>query len=95
MVKSFCSYIDTDSFFYEIRTEDFYKDILDSDLFTHFDTSDYSPNHPCYSVENKKVIGKFKDECVGVPIKEFIGLCSKLYTFKTADNKIKKRAKGI
>lgn len=43
----------------------------------------------------KKVIGKFKDECSDVPIKEFIGLRSKLYTFKTVDDRVKKKAKGI
>lgn len=88
-------YTDTDSFFYEIHTEDFYKDVLNPDLFTYFDTSDYPSDHPCFSVENKKVIGKFKDECSGVPIKEFIGLRAKLYTFKTCANKIIKKAKGI
>ena len=36
---------------------------------------------------NKKVIGKFKDETEGVPIKEFIGLRSKMYGFKL-DNDI-------
>ena len=39
-------YTDTDSLFYEIHTEYFYKVILEPDLVTHFDMSDYSPNHP-------------------------------------------------
>ena len=30
---------------YEIKTEDFYKDIS-GDLKDRFDTSDYPPNHP-------------------------------------------------
>ena len=29
----------------------------------------------------KKVIGKFKDEASGIPIKEFIGLRSKMYSY--------------
>ena len=88
-------YTDTDSFFYEIMTNDFYEDMLDPDLKPFFDTSDYPPNHKCYSLTNKKVIGKFKDECNGIPIKEFIGLRSKLYSFITNDNRVQKKAKGI
>jgi hypothetical protein len=44
------------------------------------------------------VIGKFKDECNGVPISEFVGLRSKMYAFTySIDNKLKekKTAKGI
>ena len=33
--------------------------------------------------ENKKVIGKIKDEAAGMPIKEFIGLRSKMYSYGT------------
>ena len=32
--------------------------------------------------ENKIVIGKMKDEAAGMPIKEFIGLRSKMYSYK-------------
>ena len=35
------------------------------------------------------------DETAGVPIKEFIGLRSKMYSIKTADNKIKSTCKGV
>ena len=31
--------------------------------------------------ENKKVIGKFKDEAAGKPILEFVGLKSKMYSY--------------
>lgn len=56
-------FTDTDSLMYEIFTEDVYKDM------EHFqeqlDTSDYDPSHPLYSVENKKIPGKMKDELSG------------------------------
>ena len=38
-------FTDTDSFLYEIQTEDFYKDIS-GDVNNRFDTSDYPENHP-------------------------------------------------
>lgn len=60
----------------------------------NFDTSDYPSNHMCFSVNNKKVLGKFKDESNGIPILEFIGLRPKLYTFKFGDEVVKK-CKGI
>ena len=45
--------------------------------------------------KNKKVIGKFKDETKGVPVKEFIGLRSKMYSMKLDNDIEKKTAKGI
>ena len=41
----------------------------------------------------KKVIGKFKDEAAGKPIIEFVGLKSKMYSYKTA-SKNNKTAKS-
>ena len=41
---------------------------------TQYDFSDYRREHPNHSIENKKVVGKFKDECYGQPITEFVGL---------------------
>ena len=43
----------------------------------------------------KKVLGKFKDETVGKPISEFVGLRSKMYSFLCDGNVEEKRAKGI
>ena len=47
-----------------------------------------------FFAENKKVIGKFKDEAAGDPITEFVGLKSKMYSYKT-ENKENKTAKGV
>ena len=55
---------DTDSFVFEIKTEDVYNDIK-ADVLERFDTSNYPKDHPIYTDVNKKVIGKFKDEAGG------------------------------
>ena len=89
-------FTDTDSFMYEIETEDFYKDIS-KDVINRFDTSDYPENHPSGIPTgiNKKVLGMFKDEAAGKRIKEFVGLRAKLYSFIMEDGKENKRCKGV
>ncbi|XP_068695967.1 uncharacterized protein [Montipora foliosa] len=53
-------FTDTDSLTYEIETSDVYQDFWnDKDK---FDNSDYPEDSPYFNKENKKVIGKFKDE---------------------------------
>ena len=85
-------FTDTDSLFYHIKAEDIYSDFYkDKDL---FDNSDYPKSSKFYFAENKKVIGKFKDEAAGDPIIEFVGLKSKMYSYKT-ENKENKTAKGV
>ena len=89
-------FTDTDSFLYEIQTEDFYKDIS-GDVRDRFDTSDYPKNHPSVIVTgiNKKVLGMFKDEAAGKNIIEFVGLRAKLYSYKMEEGKENKKCKGI
>ena len=71
---------DTDSLCYFIETDDLYGD-LKSDRFPNcFDCSDYPETHPLYSAGNKKKLGYFKDETNGIPISEFVGLRSKMYS---------------
>ena len=74
-------YMDTDSFVYEIETEDFYRDIA-KDVEKRFDTSGYSKddNRPLPIGENKKVIGLMKDELGGKIMTEFVALRAKMYT---------------
>ena len=59
-------FTDTDSLMYEIKTDDFYKDIA-KDIKKKFDTSDTPSDHPSKikTGVNKKVIGMFKDEAAG------------------------------
>ena len=88
-------YMDTDSLIYNIKTEDFYKDIAD-DVETRFDTSGY-PNdgsRPLPVGKNKKVIGLMKDELGGEIMKEFIGLRPKMYSYRVGNSEPKK-CKGI
>ena len=42
-----------------------------------------------------KIIGKFKDEACGIPITEFIGLKSKMYSYVKDNEKGGRTAKGI
>jgi hypothetical protein len=89
-------FTDTDSLCYHIKTEDIYKDIESNK--NDYDLSDYPKDHFLYDDTNKKVIGKFKDECSSIPISEFVGLRSKLYAFQYAVNGKtieKKTCKGI
>ena len=86
-------YMDTDSFVYEIRTDDIYADMLKN--LELYDTSDFPIGHPCRSMANRKVMGTFKDETSGRPIAEFVGLRPKMYAYRFSDGKIEKRAKGV
>lgn len=92
-------YIDTDSFIYEIKCEDAYREIIKTDI-VKFDTSDY-PIDNKYEIPlvNKKVLGLMKDEANGQIVTHFVGLRSKMYTFKIQQQNDKykciKKAKGI
>ena len=85
-------FTDTDSLFYHIKAEDLYSDLYKDK--ERFDNSDYPKSSEFFFAENKKVIGKFKDEAAGDPITEFVGLKSKMYSYKT-ENKENKTAKGV
>ncbi|GFU20138.1 uncharacterized protein TNCV_2557301 [Trichonephila clavipes] len=85
--------MDTDSFIYDIKTEDFYADM--KEMINYFDTSDYQENNR-YGLQrvNKKVLGKMKDEHAGKIFEEFVGLRSKMYACKTEESLVKK-SKGV
>jgi len=89
-------FTDTDSLCYEIKTEDFYKDIAD-DIESRYDTSDYPKDHPSdiKTGVNKKVIRMFKDEAGGKQIEEFVGLRAKLYSYKISGEEDHKKCKGV
>ena len=78
-------YMDTDSLVYEIRTEDFYKDISE-DVEARFDTSGYVPDRPLPTGKNEKVIDLMKDELGGKIMKEFISLRPKMYSYRVDEN---------
>ena len=88
-------FTDTDSLCYEIETEDFFADIA-GDVKELFDTSNFDKNHPSgIQGKNKKVPGMMKDEAGGKIIEEFVGLRSKLYSYKMFEGKEEKKCKGI
>ncbi|CAB3991572.1 Hypothetical predicted protein, partial [Paramuricea clavata] len=90
-------FTDTDSLCYEIKTEDFFKDISD-DVLERFDTSNLGKDHPSgiQTGVNKKVIGMMKLETGAKQIEEFVGLRSKLYAYKMAeDGGEEKKCKGV
>ena len=87
-------YMDTDSLIYQIKTKDFYADIID-DVEERFDTSGYCLNRPLLVGMNKKVIGLMKDELGGAIMAEFIALRPKLYSFRKLDREEDKKCKGI
>ena len=98
MVKRYGSSVkllmtDTDSFIIHVQTPDVYRDMAED--IDAYDTSDYPQNHFAYSVKNKKVLGKMKDELNGRPVQEFVGLRPKMYSLLEADGHEKKTAKGI
>ena len=86
-------YTDTDSLLVDIKTHNIYKDMAESK--DKYDFSDYPKDHPLYGELNKKILGKMKDECAGIPIAEYVGLRPKLYSILRSDEQLIKKAKGI
>lgn len=86
-------YTDTDSFILNVETDNFYLDMMKN--IDRYDTSDFLDGN-VYGVTraNKKIPGKFTDELKGKLILEFVGLRSKMYSIRTADE-VKKIAKGV
>ena len=88
-------YMDTDSFITHIKTEDFYKDIVD-DVIKWFYTSNYSEDNkrPFPRGMKTKVMGSWKDELGGKIMIEFFDLRPKTYSDLTDnDNNVKKLKK--
>ena len=88
--------MDTDSFMYHIKTEDFYADIAD-DVEERFDMSGYDKEdaRPLPIGKNKKVIGLMKDELGGKIMTEFVTLRPKLYSYRNINEEEVKKCKGI
>ena len=85
-------YMVTDSFIFHIKTEEFYREIVD-DIKKWFDTSSYSEDdkRPLPRGMNRKVIGWMKYESDGKIMVEFVALRTKRYSYLTAnDNNVKK-----
>ena len=86
-------FTDTDSFCYWIPTDaNIYDDMKNNDW---MDFSNYNENHSNFHKKFKLIPGKFKDECAGVPILEFVGLRAKMYSILRVDGNIKATCKGV
>ena len=86
-------YMDTDSFIFNIKTENFYEDIA-NDVEKRFDTSNYEISRLLPKRKNKKVIGLMKDELGGKIMTEFAALRPKIYSYLMNDGNSDKKAKG-
>jgi hypothetical protein len=87
-------FTDTDSLCYEIKHTDIYE-VMKNNI-DEFDTANYPKNHPLYSSKNNKVIAKMKDETSGTPITQFVGLRSKVYSYKVdGDEENHNKLKGL
>ena len=82
-------FTDTDSLLIDVPTDNLYRDL--AAIKDHLDLSNYPQDHPLYDPSNKAVLGKFKDECSGKVIKEFIGLRSKCYSILIQENEEEKQ----
>jgi hypothetical protein len=84
-------FTDTDSLCYQIKTDDFYQDMHESK--EHYDFSGFSKESKFYDETNKKVLGKFKDECDGKAPSEFVGLRPKMYSLQIEEAELDKDQK--
>ena len=74
---------DSDSLFYEIKTDDVYEDLFgeNSKCKDYSDTSNFTKTNPYCSEKNKKVNGKLKCENADNMMGKFVGLKCKNYAF--------------
>ena len=82
---------DTDSFIYEINKK-FYE-IMDQHK-EFFNLSNYPKISTYFCIDNKKVLGKMKDEYGGKIIYEITALKSKMYSIRDVNKKEKSVHKG-
>ena len=84
-------FTNTDGITYEIKSKDVYDE-----FFKYKHLFDFREHQSIFfDPENKKVIGKMKDEFKVIPIKKFIGLKSKMYCIVSDDDTEFNTAKGV
>lgn len=86
-------YMDTDAYILDVKVPDIYS-TLKTTMSELMDFSDYPADHSCFSTENKKVVGKLKDETKSIPIKQVVALRPKLYSLSYGSRHIMK-CKGV
>ena len=88
-------YMDTDSFLLKFEGFDIFEKISSPPLKNILDTSNFTPSHTCFSLNNKGKLGYLKSETSNYPIKEVIVLQPKCYSILVEGGDVKKTAKGI
>ena len=79
--KAQLGYMDTDSFIFQVETEDIYKDMAE---------------HPdIFDINDSKTIGLYKDETPGNVITESMHIRAKSYHYVLADKFTKSKHKGV
>jgi len=68
-------FTDTDSLCCHIETEDLHADVAEN--IELFDTSNFVATHPLYSLQNHRVLEKFKSETWSLAPIKFLGLKAK------------------
>ena len=89
--KCILLFTDTDSLCIETE-EDFYEKMYKFKEL--FDSSNFSKNSKYFSNDNKKVLGKMKDEYGGTVRYEYVGTKSKMYSIRDVNNCEKSVYKG-
>ena len=95
MVRKFNTrllFTDTDSLCYELYEKNPYKKMYKYKEL--FDLSNFPVSSKYYCSDNKKVVGKMKDEYGGKSIVKFVGLKSKMYSILDESNNEKITSKG-
>ena len=90
MIRTFNTrllFIDTDSLCYELHEKNPYKKMYKYKEL--FDLSNFPVSSKYYCSDNKKVVGKMKDEYGGKSIVKFVGLKSKMYSILDKSNNLK------
>ena len=85
-------FTDTDSLCYELYEQNPYKKMYKYKEV--FDLSNFPVSSKYYCSDNKKVVGKMKDEYGGKSILKFVGLKSKMYSILDESNNEKITSKG-
>ena len=85
-------FTDTDSLCYELHEKNLYKKMYKYKEL--FDLSNFPVSSKYYCSDNKKVVGKMKDEYGGKLIARFVGLKSKTYSILDESNNEKITNKG-
>ena len=85
-------FTDTENLCYELHEKNPYNKMYKYKEL--FDVSNFSKSSKYYCIDNKKVVGKMKDEYGGKLILKFVGLKSKMYSILDESNNEKSTNKG-